>query len=361
MREPLRRIFVTTDAVGGVWRYSMELCSAWSERGVSVTLAVVGPSPSGAQRQEAWAIQGLDLMEANLPLDWLAQTPETLEDASASLAELADLCRANSVHLHAPALVGDGAWPGPVVAVIHSCLLTWWKAMRAGPPPAAFAANMEAAAQGLRRAGAIIAPSQAFATTVRQAYGLDRSIASVNNGRRPMHLPDRPRARSVFAAGRLWDEAKNISALDDAAAGLDVPVTAAGEVSAPGASPLQLRHIRHAGVLDETELASHYASHTVYAGLSLYEPFGLSVLEAAQSGMALVLSDIPVFRELWNDAAIFVDGRDVGAIREGLSKALLEAEPLAHKASMRAVTFTRESMASRTLSVHDGLLRASIL
>ena len=37
-----------------------------------------------------------------------------------------------------------------------------------------------------------------------------------------------------------------------------------------------------------------------------YEPFGLAVLEAAQAGCALVLSDIPTFRELWDGAAMFV-------------------------------------------------------
>ena len=39
---------------------------------------------------------------------------------------------------------------------------------------------------------------------------------------------------------------------------------------------------------------------------ALYEPFGLAVLEAAQAGCALVLSDIPTFRELWDGAALFV-------------------------------------------------------
>jgi len=47
---------------------------------------------------------------------------------------------------------------------------------------------------------------------------------------------------------------------------------------------------------------------------ALYEPFGLSVLEAASAGCALLLSDIPTFRELWDGAAIFFDHHDTGAL-----------------------------------------------
>jgi glycosyltransferase involved in cell wall biosynthesis len=43
---------------------------------------------------------------------------------------------------------------------------------------------------------------------------------------------------------------------------------------------------------------------------AVYEPFGLTVLEAATAGCALVLSDTPSFRELWEGAALFVDARD---------------------------------------------------
>ena len=43
--------------------------------------------------------------------------------------------------------------------------------------------------------------------------------------------------------------------------------------------------------------------------MARYEPFGLAVLEAAQAGMRLVLSDIPSFRELWDGAATFVASR----------------------------------------------------
>ena len=50
----------------------------------------------------------------------------------------------------------------------------------------------------------------------------------------------------------------------------------------------------------------------IYALPARYEPFGLSILEAALSGCALVIGDIPSLREIWADAALFVpsDGHD---------------------------------------------------
>src|SRR3954453_9026087 len=84
----LKRIMLTTDAVGGVWRYSLELASGFADRGARVVLAVMGPAPSAAQRSEAAAIPGLRLVSTELPLDWLADTPALLADAARSLAAI---------------------------------------------------------------------------------------------------------------------------------------------------------------------------------------------------------------------------------------------------------------------------------
>ncbi len=352
MRRAMTRILVTTDAVGGVWRYSMELCSAWAERGIDIVLAVLGPAASAAQRREAAAIPGLVLLETGLSLDWTAGDVQELEQVCEDLAAIARRQAVSSVHLHAPALLGHADWPVPVVAVIHSCLLSWWQALRSGPPPEEFLWKIQATARGLRRAHAVAAPSAAFAQAVRHAYQLGRSIAVVHNGRRPLPLPALARTPGIFAAGRLWDEAKNASGLDRAAAALRVPVSAAGSVRAPDGSRITLRHTRELGVLNDDRLAEHLARNTVFAGLSLYEPFGLAVLEAAQSGMALVLSDRLVFRELWDQAAIFVDPASTESITAGLGEALHNPAPLARAARLRALAFGRDSMASATLHMH---------
>src|SRR5947199_312178 len=64
------------------------------------------------------------------------------------------------------------------------------------------------------------------------------------------------------------------------------------------------------------ESAQHRAA--IFASPALYEPFGLTVLEAAAAGCALVLSDIPSFRELWSGAAVFVDPADSESLHRAL-------------------------------------------
>ena len=107
------------------------------------------------------------------------------------------------------------------------------------------------------------------------------------------------RERAVLTAGRLWDEAKGAALLDAAAAGLDAPVRAAGPVRGPNGAAVVLPHLTLLGTLDPAGMAREYARASVFASMARYEPFGLSVLEAAQAGMRLVLLDTPVFRELW--------------------------------------------------------------
>lgn len=341
------RVLVTTDAVGGIWRYAVELAAGFAGRGIGIVLAVLGPPGNPAQHAEAEAIPGLTLIKTGLPLDWTAPDPASLGRASNELRALASRLGVHSAHLHAPALVGQAPWPVPVVAVAHSCVATWWRAVRGGPLPADLAWRAAATGDGLRRADIAVAPSRAFAAALRTEYGVER-IEVVHNGRRPVPTAA-PTGRAVLAAGRLWDEGKGMAALDAAAMRLNAPVRAAGSVQGPG-GVARFDQLDLLGTLDEAGMARARADATVFAASGRYEPFGLAVLEAAQAGQALVLSDIPTFRELWEGAALFAseDG-----LAEALRRALDDPAPLASRARKRARLYTAEAMAERTLALHE--------
>jgi len=350
--RPAPRLLMTTDAVGGIWRYSVDLAKGLAELGVQTVLAVMGPSVSPAQRAEAEVVPGLHLVDTGLPLDWTAATPPELARSSERLASLAALLGVSSVHLHAPALVGAARWPAPVVAVAHSCVATWWRAVRSGPMPDDLAWRGAATRAGLLAAKAVIAPTAAHAHATEATYG-PVPMEVVHNGARAQPILPRPRRPGVLTAGRLWDAGKAADWLDRAAPGLDVPVLAAGPTRGPDGSEARFDHLRLLGTLAPDALAAEYAGATVFASMARYEPFGLAVLEAAQSGMALVLSDTPGFRELWDGAAIFV--AEEAGLLPALRQALAAPEPWAARAQERARRYTIEKMVAGTLAVHRGV------
>lgn len=347
--RPASRLLITTDAVGGVWRYSVDLAEGLAAHGIRTVLAVLGPAASPEQRAEAKAVPGLSLVDTGLPLDWTATTPAELNRAGERLAGLAALVGVGGVHLHAPALVGTARWPAPVVTVAHSCVTTWWRAVQSGAMPEDFVWRTAATRAGLLAAQAVVAPTAAHARAIEAVYG-PLPVHVVHNGGRALPVQPRPRRSAVLTAGRLWDAGKAAAWLDRAAAELDAPVLAAGPTRGPDGSEVRFEHLQQLGVLTPDALAAEYAGATVFASMARYEPFGLAVLEAARAGMALVLSDTPGFRELWDGAAIFVAAEpDLPA---ALRQALAAPEPWAARAQERAGHYTIDKMAAGTLAVH---------
>lgn len=347
--RPAHRLLITTDAVGGVWRYSIDLADDLAAHGVQTVLAILGPPPSPTQWAEAKAVPGLTLVNTGLPLDWTAATPAELGQASDRLAALAALVGVRGIHLHAPALVGTTCWPAPIVAVAHSCVATWWHAVRGGAMPDDLVWRTAAARAGLLAAQAVIAPTAAHARAIEAVYG-PMPIHVVHNGSRAVPVQPRPRRSAVLTAGRLWDPGKAVDWLDRAAAELDVPVLAAGPTQGLDGSKVWFEHLQQLGILTPDALTAEYASATVFASMARYEPFGLAVLEAAQAGMALVLSDTPGFRELWDGAAIFVATE--ADFLPALRQALAAPEPWAARALERAGHYTIDKMTAGTLAVH---------
>ena len=351
---PRLHLFLTTDAVGGVWTYSVELAAALAaENDVAVTLAVLGPPASAEQVERAAAIPGLRLVHAELPLDWTAESEIELRATSAALASLAERAEADVVQLHAPA-IAVAAFPAPVISVVHSCVATWWAAVRGTELPADFAWRTELAREGMERSDLVVAPTRAFAEVVQRVYALEQPPAAVHNGRSPLPMPSLARSERAFTAGRLWDEGKNAAAFDRAAALAATPFRAAGPLAGPNGASTRLLYAEALGSLPEERLAEEFAAQPIFVSAALYEPFGLSVLEAAQAGCALVLSDLPTFRELWSGATLFVDPRDEQAIAATVDQLAAqpgERERLGAAARERSAQFTSEANA-RTMLTH---------
>src|SRR5690606_14900963 len=95
-----RRVLMTLDAVGGVWRYAIDLASALVEQDYSFVFAGFGPAPDAAQRAEAEALGTLIWLDA--PLDWTAQDETELDPISGLIADLVEARDIDLVHLNLP-------------------------------------------------------------------------------------------------------------------------------------------------------------------------------------------------------------------------------------------------------------------
>lgn len=352
------RILLTTDTVGGVWQYSLELARAYAERGLAVDLAVLGPVAAPGRLEEAAALSGVEVLRADLPLDWTAESPRALRAAADALAALAAERHARLVHLNCAGLGCAERWEVPLVATLHSCMATWWRAVKGRDPlPYDFSWRTELMAEALAKADAVIVPSGSFAVAAREVYREASPPAVVYNGRSAEGADGLAAERSaaVFTCGRLWDEAKNAAVLDAAARHTRTPIWAAGAVKDPRGEEIRLPNLRLLGELSSEAVRQRLDGSGVYLSAALYEPFGLGALEAAQRGCALVLSDIPTFRELWSGAALLVDPHDAEGYAdavETLRDSPVERAEWGRRAQQRAAAFTPAKMAAGTLSVY---------
>jgi len=356
-----RRVLMTADAVGGVWRYALDLAAALRARGTSTVLAVLGPGPSEAMRREA---EECCEAVATFPcrLEWMDDPWEDVDAAGVWLQELAAGWPSDVIHLNGFAHASLD-WDRPVVVVAHSDVSSWWRAVHQCAPPPDRDEYRARVRRALADADAVVAPSHAMAAALAQEYG-PVTARVIPNGCALAASQPRRRAKTpmIFAAGRLWDQAKNIAALCAIAPGRAWPVYVAGDASLAEGGRTPLQNVTHLGVLAAADVQQWMASAAIYALPARYEPFGLSILEAATAGCALVLGDIPSLREHWEGAALFVPPEDSEALATVLDRLIADAslrDRLAAAAVERSQHFTTAAMARRYEDLYRDVLTAA--
>jgi glycogen(starch) synthase len=362
------KVLISTDTVGGVLTYTAELAAALEAAGDEVVVATMGPRLRRAQREALPA----RVHESGFRLEWMEDPWDEVEAAGQWLLSLEEQEQPDIVHLCSYAH-GSVPFRAPKVLVAHSCVLSWWRAVHGAEAPGSWNRYREEMAGGLQGADAIVAPTAAMLAELERDHVLPPgSTTVIHNGSAASSADDAncikfppqqvgnlmqfaKRPSLVLGSGRFWDAAKNLAALDAAAEGLEWPVVVAGEIG-DGEAP---RHARSTGVLDREALAALRREALIYAAPALYEPFGLGILEAARDRCALVLGDISSLRELWSDAALFVDPRDPDLLRqalEGLIGDRLLREDLAERAQRRAGQYSMGRAMSAYRSLYQRLL-----
>ncbi|MBZ9677592.1 glycosyltransferase family 4 protein [Mesorhizobium sp. ES1-1] len=352
IRHP-RRILMTTDAVGGVWRYSLDLARALAAEGNSVVLAGLGPEPSRAQADEARAFAALEWLTT--PPDWMARDEKDLDRLPVELQALVSAHAIDLMHLNAPAQAAGLELRCPIVAMSHSCVMTWLHAVRGDVVAGDWAWHRERNRAGFDRADAVIAPSQSHAAALQACYGPIARLSVVHNGAGPCPAGE-GRDGFVFAAARWWDEGKNAGTLDKAAAIAPWPVYAAGPLDGPNGQRASLANCCGLGPVGHDEVRRLMARAGMFVSPSIYEPFGLAALEAAMSGTPLVLADIPTYREIWDGAALFFEARDADQLADCVARLAEDGElrrQFGSLAADRGRRFSLPVQAGATSEIYD--------
>ena len=234
--------------------------------------------------------------------------------------------------------------------------------------------------RALRQAAAVIVPSESTRRDLLQLYkvpGLEHKVEVIPEGVPPAAaagpLPDGVEPGFILAVGTV-EPRKNYQRLLAAYRQLrghrgalpfiingrpGVPqLVIAGRAGWAYGDTLQRiaaePGVRYLGHVDEPTLAALYESASVLAFPSLYEGFGLPLLEAMTRGVPAVVGATGALPELAVGSAITVNAEDTGAIAGGLERLLADEglrRKLGEEGIRRARSYTWANAAERTLDV----------
>jgi len=344
-------VLMTGDTVGGVWTYATDLARSLGELGIHTHLATMGRPLDRNQWLEASQIPGLIIHESTWKLEWMEDPWESVDASCSWLLDLERELSPDLIHLNTYAH-GNLPWNAPVLMVGHSCVLSWWRAVKKSEAPGRLNRYRRRVKEGLQAADRVIGVSRFMLEQLSHDYGPFRHSEVIYNARHltqepPGHVvmasescaensTERPAEKKnlIFSMGRLWDEGKNVDALIHAAPALRWPVSIAGEDR--GLLGKSHENVRLLGKLTPQEVFTWLRQASVFVMPSRYEPFGLSVLEAALSGCALILSDIPTFREVWGESALYIDPESPDHIHQQI-KRLTNDRELCREMAVRAL------------------------
>jgi glycosyltransferase involved in cell wall biosynthesis len=205
-----------------------------------------------------------------------------------------------------------------------------------------------------RAATRVVVLSEFVRRELVELLGLDeRRIRVVPPAVGEPFVPGGPRAEGeyVLTVGTL-EPRKNLPRLAEAARLAGVELRVAGE-QGWGSVDVGGSGVRVLGFVPDDELAALYRGALCVVYPSLYEGFGIPVLEALACGAPVVTSEGTAMAELANGAAVLVDPRDPEAIAAGIGEAIARRDELAAGGPDRARAFTWKASAEALVSVYE--------
>ena len=366
-------VLVTADTMSGSWTYTRELVTGLVTRGVRVTLVTFGEIP--LPDQTAWMdlLHGLEYRPTAFRLEWMDDAPNDLPESSEYLANLVREVNPDLVHLH-QFCHGNLPIDVPRVVMAHGDLISWGEAVRGCTPrPTRWLKwYRDTILRGMAAADAVVAPSACMLDTLISTYTRPRRAVIIYPGRNPIFFnPYVSKDDSVLSVGRLVDAGKQVFLLTQHVHSFPVCIVGAEQTVPVPRLPIRAdvkvataqATVAIRGPQTESQLRALYSRAAIYAATARYEPLGMGALDAAFSRCAIVANDIPSFREVWGDAALYFRTNNASSLAAILAQ--LDADrPLRHAYADRAFArarerFTAKRMIDAYLDLYSSLIHAN--
>lgn len=113
--------------------------------------------------------------------------------------------------------------------------------------------------------------------------------------------------------------------------------------------------IKFTGYVTKDELSVLYRSAAAFVFPSLYEGFGIPVLEAMSTGLPVLCANNSSLGELFADSSVQVDANDIKSIASGLNEVLLRKKELSTKSIAKAKEFSWQKSVNEYYKIISGL------
>ena len=352
-------VLVTADTISGVWAHTRELVTGLVSSGASVTLVSFGEIPLPQQTSWMENLHGLDYRPTAFRLEWMQEGEHDLEDCFLYLEAVIRDVMPDIIHASQFSL---GSLPTsiPKVVVAHTDLITWWLSVHGYEPRETrwMRWYRDTVTAGLAQANAVVSPSHWMRDAVHTCYQVrSRRDAVIYDGRNPIFFnPYVTKEDSVLSIGRLWDPGKQVSLLTQRKHPVSVCIVGSDLPTYSPRTPIRAdvkvatdeTSVALKGPQTEAQLRVLYSRAAIYAATSRYETFGTTALEAAFSRCAIVANDIPTFREIWGDAAIYFEANNADSLAETI-RTLSGDRDLCRSYGQLAYQRARERFTSRRM------------
>lgn len=367
-------VLVTADSLSGSWTYARELVTGLVTRGVRVTLVSFGEIPLPEQTSWMDHLHGLDYRPTAFRLEWMQEAEQDLPESSEFLVSLIEEVRPDILHFN-HFCYGNLPVDVPRVVMAHGDLITWKQAMheRSHRPTPSLNWYHRTVLDGLIGADGVIAPSAWMLDRISACYARPKRAEVIYPGRNPIFFnPYVSKDDCVLAVGRLVDASKQVFLLTQQQHPLPVCIVGAEQtvplpripIRADVKVAIEETSVAIRGPQTDAQLRALYSRAAIYAATSRYEPLGMPALEAAFSRCAIIANDIPSYREIWGDAALYFRTNDAASLADKIR--LLNADRAMRRAYAELAytrareRFTTKRMIDQCLELYRSLRTARL-